>query len=70
MAIQMTLPVWHFKCLKPEKKVSFGQLDARTNQVAQILRSCGVGPVEYVAMLMTNQRQFLEACFGMDRAGV
>ena len=59
-----------FQMCETGEKVSFGQLDARANQVAQVLRSCGVGPGEHVAMLMTNQRQFLEACFGMDRAGV
>jgi long-chain acyl-CoA synthetase len=52
------------------EQVTFGQLDARANQVAQVLRACGVGPGDHVAVLMTNQRRFLEACFGMDRAGV
>ena len=59
-----------FQMCETGEKVSFGQLDARANQVAHVLRSCGVGPGEHVAVLMTNQRQFLEACFGMDRAGV
>jgi fatty-acyl-CoA synthase len=51
-------------------QVSFGQLDKRANQVARVLRDCGVGPGEHVALLMKNNRRFLEACFGMDRAGV
>jgi fatty-acyl-CoA synthase len=59
-----------FQMCETGEQVSFGQLDARANQVAQVLRSCGVVPGEHVAVLMTNQRQFLEACFGMDRAGV
>jgi fatty-acyl-CoA synthase len=52
------------------EQVTFGQLEVRANQVAQVLRSCGVRPGDHVAVLMTNQRRFLEACFGMDRAGV
>ena len=50
--------------------VSFAQLDARANQVAQVLRQCGVGPGDHVALLMRNHRRLLEACFGADRAGV
>ncbi|MFY8085986.1 MAG: AMP-binding protein, partial [Rubrivivax sp.] len=52
------------------ESVSFGQLDARANQVAQVLRRCGVTRGAHVAFLMKNQRRFLEACFGADRAGV
>jgi fatty-acyl-CoA synthase len=52
------------------EQVTFGQLEVRANQVAQVLRSCGVRPGDHVAVLMTNQRRFLETCFGMDRAGV
>jgi len=52
------------------ERVSFAQLDARANQVAHVLRSIGVRPGAHVAILMENNRRFLEACFGMDRAGV
>ncbi len=52
------------------ESVSFGQLDARANQVARVLRSCGVTRGAHVALLMKNHRRFLEACFGADRAGV
>jgi long-chain acyl-CoA synthetase len=50
--------------------VSFAQLDVRANQVAHVLRTIGVRPGAHVAILMENNRRFLEACFGMDRAGV
>ncbi len=50
--------------------ITFGELDARANQVAQVLRACGVGPGEHVALLMSNHRRFVETCFGADRAGV
>ena len=35
--------------------VSFAQLDARANQVAQVLRQCGVGPGAHVALLMRRR---------------
>lgn len=50
--------------------VSFAQLDARANQIAHVLRANGVRPGAHVAILMENNRRFLEACFGMDRSGV
>lgn len=59
-----------FEMCETGEQVSYAQLDARANQVAQVLRSCGVGPGDHVAILMENKRRFLEACFGMDRAGV
>ena len=59
-----------FAICETGEQVSFAQLDARANQVARVLRSCGVGAGEHVAVLMENNRRFLEACFGMDRAGV
>lgn len=59
-----------FQMCESGESVSFGQLDARANQVARVLRACGVTRGAHVALLMKNQRRFLEACFGADRAGV
>ncbi|WP_372827991.1 AMP-binding protein [Polaromonas sp.] len=59
-----------FMMAESGEQVSFGQLEQRANQVARVLRECGVAPGEHVALLMNNSRRFLEACFGMDRAGV
>jgi fatty-acyl-CoA synthase len=59
-----------FQMCATGESVSFGQLDARANQVAQVLRSCGVTRGGHVALLMKNHRRFVEACFGADRAGV
>ncbi|MDH6186885.1 AMP-binding protein [Polaromonas sp. CG_23.6] len=59
-----------FMMAESGEQVSFGQLDKRANQVARVLHDCGVKPGEHVALLMKNNRRFLEACFGMDRAGV
>ncbi len=59
-----------FQMCESGESVSFGQLDARANQVARVLRDCGVKRGTHVALLMKNHRRFLEACFGADRAGV
>ncbi len=59
-----------FQICETGESVSFGQLDARANQVAQVLRSCGVSRGSHIALLMKNHRRLLEACFGADRAGV
>jgi fatty-acyl-CoA synthase len=59
-----------FEMADTGEQVSFLQLEQRANQVAQVLRQCGVVPGEHVALLMKNERRFLEACFGMDRAGI
>lgn len=59
-----------FEMCETDETVTFGQLEARANQVAHVLRAQGVVPGDHVAILMANHRRFLEACFGMDRAGV
>ena len=59
-----------FRMCETGEQVTYAQLDVRANQVAQVMRSCGVGPGDHVAVLLKNHRRFLEACFGMDRCGV
>ena len=59
-----------FRMCDTGEVITFGQLDARANQAAHVLRACGVARGAHVALLMKNHRRFLEACFGADRAGV
>ncbi len=59
-----------FQICESGESVSFGQLEARANQVARVLRDCGVTRGSHVALLMKNHRRLLEACFGADRAGI
>jgi len=59
-----------FQMCETGESVTFAQLDARANQVARVLRDCGVARGAHVALLMKNHRRFLEGCFGADRAGV
>ena len=50
--------------------LTFAELDARSNQGAQALRSLGVGPGEHIASLMENSLAFLEVCWAAQRSGV
>ncbi|MEO1078006.1 MAG: acyl-CoA synthetase [Pseudomonadota bacterium] len=50
--------------------VSYRQLDERSNQVAQLFRSLGLARGDHIAMMLENRREFLEICWGAQRAGV
>lgn len=50
--------------------VSFGELEARANQGAHLLRRNQINTGDHIAILMENRREFLEVCFAADRAGV
>lgn len=50
--------------------VTFGELEARANQGAHLMRAAGIGTGDHIAILMENRREFLEICFAADRAGV
>jgi len=52
------------------ERVSFGQLEARANRGAHLLRRAGLGHGDHLAILMENRREFLEICFAADRAGL
>ncbi|MBF5067299.1 AMP-binding protein, partial [Salmonella enterica subsp. enterica serovar Istanbul] len=42
----------------------------RSNQAAQLFRTCGLRRGDHIVILMENNRHFLEVCFGADRAGL
>lgn len=50
--------------------LTFAELDRRSNQGAQTLRSLGVGPGDHIAILMENCLEFLEVCWSAQRSGV
>ena len=50
--------------------VTFGQLEARSNQVAHLFRSCGLKRGDHIVLLAENCRQYFEICFAADRAGL
>lgn len=59
-----------FRMCTSGEEVTFSQLESRSNQIAHLLRACDVGINDHVAILLKNQREFLELCFGAERAGV
>ncbi len=49
---------------------SFGELNARCNQLARVLRKAGLAPDDAVAMLLVNRPEFLEVYYACQRAGL
>lgn len=50
--------------------VTYRQLDERSNQIAQLFRSIGLEKGAHIAFMLENRREFLELCWGAQRAGV
>ncbi|MFM5924942.1 MAG: acyl-CoA synthetase [Novosphingobium sp.] len=50
--------------------ITFAQLDARSNQVAQLLRARGIGVGDTVALCLENHPWFFCLTWGFQRAGV
>jgi long-chain acyl-CoA synthetase len=50
--------------------LSYAELDARSNQVAQHLRSAGLRLGDHVAILLENRAEFLEVAWGALRMGL
>ena len=50
--------------------VSYRQLDDRSNQVAQLLRSLGLVAGDHIAIILENHPRFFEICWGAQRAGI
>ena len=59
-----------YKLVGSGEAVTFRQLEDRSNQAAQLFRSCGLSTGDHIVILMENNRHFLEVCFGADRAGL
>src|SRR5439155_22557170 len=49
---------------------TYRQLDARSNRIAQLLRTHGLGVGDHIAILLENRIEFLEVLWGGLRAGV
>ncbi len=50
--------------------VSDGQLEARSNQGAQLFRSSGLKAGDHIVIFMENNRHFVEVCFSAERSGL
>jgi acyl-CoA synthetase (AMP-forming)/AMP-acid ligase II len=50
--------------------LTYGQLEARSNRVAHVLRDHGVGLGDHVALVVENGTEFFEVMWGALRAGI
>src|SRR5689334_6762216 len=50
--------------------LTFGQLDARSNQGAQLFRTLGLKTGDGIAIFMENNLRYLEICWAAQRAGL
>ena len=50
-------------------RITYSQLEARTNRVANGLRAIGIGPGDHVAVLIKNDHRFVETMLGALRTG-
>jgi long-chain acyl-CoA synthetase len=50
-------------------RITYGELEHRTNQVANGLRTSGIGVGDHVAVLVKNDHRFVETLLGALRAG-
>lgn len=51
------------------QRLTFAELDASCNQVANALRSAGIEKGERVGLLLMNSREFMEAYFALAKVG-
>ncbi len=52
------------------ERVSFRELDERSNQGAQLFRSLGLRPGDSIAILLENHPRFFEICWAAQRSGL
>jgi long-chain acyl-CoA synthetase len=50
-------------------RITYGELESRTNRVANGLRALGIGAGDHVAVLVKNDHRFVETLLGALRAG-
>jgi long-chain acyl-CoA synthetase len=54
----------------PQRRVSFGELEERTNAFGHGLGALGIAPGSHVALVASNRVEFVEALLGAMRAGM
>src|SRR6476659_11500311 len=50
--------------------VTYGELEARNNRLAHLLRKCGLKRLDHYAIFMENNSRYLEACSAGERSGL
>lgn len=51
-------------------QLTYGEFEARTNQLAHFFRDCGLKAHDHYSIFMENNTRYLEACGGGERAGL
>ena len=51
------------------RQVTYGELEARSRQVARLLAGLGVGVGDHVAIMLANRPEYFEIAWGAQRAG-
>ncbi len=49
--------------------VSYGELEARSNRLAHLLRALGLRRLDHFSIFMENQARYLDGCCAGQRAG-
>lgn len=52
------------------ESVSYGELEARSNRLAHLLRSQGLKRLDHYAVFMENNHRFIESCVAGERTGL
>jgi fatty-acyl-CoA synthase len=77
--VSQLTPAWHAQQMPDApaivmastgEAVTYGQLDHRSTRMAKALRARGVGPGDHIAILMENNRAFLEVAWAAQRSGL
>jgi long-chain acyl-CoA synthetase len=50
--------------------VTYGELEARSNRLAHLLRAVGLKPLDHYAIFMENHARFVECCAAGERSGL
>ena len=50
--------------------VTYGELDARSNRIAHLLRAQGLGRLDHYAIFMENNNRYIECCAAGQRSGL
>ncbi|NIP15051.1 MAG: AMP-binding protein, partial [Pseudomonadales bacterium] len=50
--------------------ITYGELEARTNQLAHLLRNHGLKRLDHYAIFMENNSRYVEACGAGERSGL
>src|SRR5688572_2071999 len=54
----------------PGTTVTYGEIDDRSNQLAQYFRSIGLAVGGHVAIFAENHPRYLEVCWAAERSGL